>query len=347
MPSPSPATAQRRSALKGILATATAPALLTTASAQSKVTWRVQSHWPKASGSFSGSLIPLSKELEERTKGRFRLDPLGAGEIAKGSEIFNIVRRGVVQMGTTAPSYNPDESELMGQYFGIPGTLREPWEMMHLVKNLGLEAALNEQLKSKGVFMMAEKSYPTELVLKKKIQPGEDLSRIKIRSAGNLIDYFAGAGFVPQNIDGPELYQALATGVIDGAHWGAAVGALSMKFWEVAKFQMKPAVLIANDVFVVNLDAYNKLPEDLRDIFTMLVQERYFRRTVQYQHQEAVATNTGVSKMGVQLVTYPEEVQKRFAQASKDILAKDMAKGPKAKEMGEKLSSLMKDLGYI
>ncbi|GAA3989457.1 hypothetical protein GCM10022279_10710 [Comamonas faecalis] len=340
-------TSNRRNALKGVLAAAAAPAIITSAHAQAKVSWRVQSHWPKASGSFNGSLVPLAKELDERTKGRFKLQAMGAGEIAKGSEIFNIVRRGVVQMGSTAPSYNPDESELMNQYFGIPGTLRHPWEMMHLVKNLGLEAALNEQLKARGVFMMAEKSYPTELVLKKKIAPGEDLSRIKIRSAGNLVDYFAAAGFVPQNIDGPELYQALATGVIDGAHWGAAVGALSMKFWEVAKFQMKPAVLIANDVFVINLDAYNKLPDDLRETFTMLVQERYFRRTIEYQHQEAVATNTGVTKYGLELVPYPEDVQKRMAQASKDILAKDMAGGPKAKEMGEKLTALMKDLGYV
>lgn len=337
----------RRNALKGTLALAAAPAIVTSASAQAKVTWRVQSHWPKASGSFNASLVPLAKELEERTKGRFKLTLMGAGEIAKGGEVFNVVRRGVVQMGSTAPSYNPDESELMDQYFGMPGTLREPWEMAHLVKNLGLEATLNEQLKAKGVFMMAEKTYPTELVLKKKIKAGDDLSRIKVRSAGNLIDYLSAAGFVPQRIDGPELYQALATGVIDGAHWGAAVGALSMKLWEVAKFQMKPPILLANDVYVINLDAYNKLPEDLRSIFHGLLEERYFRRTVAYQHEEAQATNSGVSKMGVELVPFPDDVQKRMAQASKDILAKDMQKGAKAKEMGERLLGLMKDLGYV
>ncbi|AVO49276.1 ABC transporter substrate-binding protein [Melaminivora suipulveris] len=337
----------RRNALKGTLAAVAAPAIITSAHAQAKVTWRVQSHWPKASGSFTASLVPMAKELEERTKGRFKLTLMGAGEIAKGGEVFNVVRRGVVQMGSTAPSYNPDESELMDQYYGVPGTLREPWEMAHLIKNLGLEAALNEQLKAKGVFMMAEKTYPTELVLKKKIKAGDDLSRIKVRSAGSLIDYLSAAGFVPQRIDGPELYQALATGVIDGAHWGAAVGALSMKLWEVAKFQMKPPILLANDVYVINLDAYNKLPEDLRGIFHSLLEERYFRRTVAYQHEEAQATNTGVSKMGVELVQFPDEVQKRMAQASKDILAKDMNKGPKAKEMGDKLLGLMKDLGYV
>ena len=340
-------TPTRRTAIKGALALAAAPAIITSAHAQAKVTWRVQSHWPKASGSFTGSLVPMAKELEERTDGRFKMDLLGAGEIAKGGEVYNVVRKGVVQMGTTSPAYNPDENELMNMYMGIPGSVREPWQMMHLLKNIGLEAALNEQLKSKGVFMLCEKSYPTELVLKKKVDDDTDPSSIKVRSAGALIDYLAAAGFVPQRIDGPELYQALATGVVDGAHWGAAVGALSMKFWEVAKYHMKPSILIANDVFVVNLAAYNKLPDDLKLIFTSLLEERYYRRTAEYQQQEAVALSTGVQKLGVEVVEYPAAVQEKFAQASKAILDKEMAKGPVAKDMGEKLIAFMGELGYV
>ena len=88
----------RRNILKGTLAVAAAPAIITSARAQAKVTWKVQSHWPKASGSFDDSLGVLAKELEERTDGRFKLETLGAGEIAKGGEIYNIVRRGVVQI---------------------------------------------------------------------------------------------------------------------------------------------------------------------------------------------------------------------------------------------------------
>lgn len=42
----------------------------------------------------------------------------------------------------------------------------------------------------------------------------------------------------------------------------------------------------------------------------------------------------------------PDDVLAKFADASKAILAKEMDKGPKAKEMGDKLIGLMKDLGY-
>lgn len=337
----------RRGVLKGTLAVAAAPALISAARAQEKVRWKVQSHWPKASVSFEGSLTVLAKELERRTDGRFTMELLGAGEIAKGPEIFNVVRRGVVPMGTTNPGYNPTESELHGLYYGLPGTMRDPWELMHLSKNLGLEADLNELMHPKGVMYFADKAYPTELVLKKKIEPGANLGAVKVRSYGNTLEFLAAAGFAPQQVDGSELYQALATGVIDGAHWGAAQGALSLKLWEVAPVHMRPPLAISNDTWIVNVKAYEKLPPDLREAFTSVVNERYGLRSLEYKHLEAIALNTGIEKMGVTVEQFPDDIMARFAEASKTILAKEEAKGPKAKEYVGKLTDLMKDLGYV
>ena len=56
----------RRSILKGALVAAAAPALIGPALAQQKVSWKVQAHWPKASGSFNDSLGALAKELAAR-----------------------------------------------------------------------------------------------------------------------------------------------------------------------------------------------------------------------------------------------------------------------------------------
>lgn len=338
-----PKKTPRRTMLQGALALGAVPMIMTPARAQEKITWRVQSHWPKASSSFDDSLVPLASELEERTGGRFKLELLGAGEVAKGAEIFNMVNRGVIPMGTTAPAYNTQESELLNQYMGIPGALQEPWQMAYVTKILGLEAALNEDLKSRGknVFYMAEKVYPTELVLKKELKDGDDLGRVKIRSAGALIDYFNAAGFVPQQVDGPELYQALATGVIDGAHWGGAQGAMSMKLWEVAKFHMMPSVLLANDVFIVNTKAYDKLPDDLRAIFSTLLDSWYYRRTTEYQYKEMQAIKKGVDSFDVELAPYPQAAQEAFTKATTGILEKEKAAGPKAKDMANKLEAFM------
>jgi TRAP-type mannitol/chloroaromatic compound transport system substrate-binding protein len=337
----------RRNLLKGSLVAMAAPALIGSAMAQEKVTWKVQAHWPKASSSFNDGLGALATELEERTGGRFKLEMFGAGEIAKDREIYNIVRRGVVPMGTISPGYILGEAQAMGLLFGVPGTTRESWELVHLTKNLGIEKLVNEELRPKGVIIMSEKSYPTEVVLKRKISSASDLGSLKIRSSGTMLEYLAAAGSSPQQVAGPEIYQAISTGVVDGAHWGAAIGALSMKFWEVAPFHMKPALGFTNDAFIFNVAAVDKLPADLRLQLLSLVEERYFRRSVAYQHQEALALTTGTSKMKVEVVNWPDDVLKKFAEASKGILQKEAAKGERAAKGSEALTKLMTDLGYV
>ena len=336
----------RRTILKSSLVLAGAPAVIGTARAQSSVTWKVQAHWPKASASFKDSLEWFAAELGKRTDGRFKMQLFGAGELAKGPEIFNIVKRGVVEMGTLSASYIMGEAQAMGLAYGIPGSLLEPWEMSHYLKNLGGEALVNEELIPQGVIYRTEKAYVTELVVSKKIQTMDDFKSLKLRSAGTLLDLLAAAGASPTHIAGPELYQALSTGVVDGAHWGAAQGALTMKLWEVARYHMKPALGITTDAYVFNKAAVDKLPADLRLNLMSLADERFFSRTAEYQHKEAIALTKGRATMKVEVVQFPDAVKQKFAEASKTILAKEAAKGERAAKGAATLTALMKDLGY-
>ena len=94
----------RRALLRGAAVGAIAtPALVGKGLAQGQATWRVQAHWPKSSSSFDDSLQVIADLVEERTEGALKLELFGAGEFAKGPDIYNIVRRGVVPMGTIAP----------------------------------------------------------------------------------------------------------------------------------------------------------------------------------------------------------------------------------------------------
>lgn len=337
----------RRNALKSSLAiAAAAPAVIGTARAQSTVTWKVQAHWPKASASFKDSLEWFAAELGKRTGGRFKMQLFGAGELAKDREIYNITARGVVEMGTLSAAYILGEAQAMGLGYGVPGSLREPWELGHYLKNLGGEALINQELEPKGVIYRTEKAYTTELVVKKRINTMDDFRSLKLRSAGSMLDFLAAAGASPTQVAGPELYQALSTGVVDGAHWGAAQGALTMKLWEVARYHMKPALGITTDAYVFNKAAVEKLPADLRLQLMSLAEERFWSRTAEYQHKESIALTKGRTSMKVEVVQWPDAVQKKFDEASDMILAKETAKGELAAKGAAALKGLMKDLGY-
>jgi len=339
-------TVTRRAALAGGVALAAAPAVIGKAQAADKVTWKVQSHWPKASASYGDSLEVIAAELEEKTSGRFKLQLFGAGEFAKGGEIFNIVRRGVVEMGTISPGYILGEAPTAGLALGVPGTLREPWEFSHFLKNMGFEDMFNEDLAKHGVVSRAEKIYPTELVVSKPINSLEDFAKLKLRSSGSYLKYLEAAGASPQYIAGPELYQSVASGVVDGAHWGAAQGAQSMSLWEVAKFHMKPTMGLAMDTLIMNQGAVDALPEDLREDFFNLLDMRFWKRTTEYQYKEKVALSQGVAKLNVQVAQFPDAVLKKFAEASGAILDEERAKGGNATKAADMLVAFLQELGY-
>lgn len=337
----------RRTAIAGGMALFAAPAVIRNARAAESVTWKVQSHWPKASASFGDSLTLIAQDLEEATKGRFKLQLFGAGEFAKGREIFNIVRRGVVEMGTLSPGYILGEAPTAGLALGVPGTLREPWEFAHYLKNMGLEALFNEDLAQYGVTSRAEKVYPTELVVTKEVKSVDDFSKLKLRSSGSYLKFLEAAGASTQNIAGPELYQSLASGVVDGAHWGAAQGALSMSLWEVAKYHMKPTMGLAMDTLIMNQKAIDALPEDLREQFFHIVDLRFWKRTTEYQYKEQLALAKGVGSMNVKVARFPDDVVAKFSQASSTILKEEAAKGGNAAKGVEMLNEFMKNLGYV
>lgn len=338
----------RRAMLRGAaVATVATPALVGKAIAAGEVTWRVQAHWPKASSSFTDSLGVIATLLEEKTEGAFKLEPLGAGEFAKGPDIYNIVRKGVVPMGTISPSYINDQAEAATFIYGIPGTLREAWEMQHAVKNLGIEDLVNEELNADGVHLMSEKVLPTEMVVSKKIESAEDFKGLKIRSSGSMLDYLAAAGAAPQYIPGSELYQSLSSGVVDGAHWGAAIGAQSMSLWEVCKYHYKPVLAQTTDAFILNQDALEELPEDLRKALIETIETRFFLRSAEYQHREAIALAEGVANQGVEVVQLPDDVLEMLANASTKILETEGQKGERAAKAADVYRTLMKDMGYV
>lgn len=337
----------RRAALAGGAVLVAAPALVGKAQAAAKVTWKVQSHWPKASASYGDSLAKIAKELEETTEGQFKLQLHGAGEFAKGKEIFNIVKRGVVEMGTLSPGYIQGEAPTSGLALGVPGTFREPWEFMHFLKNMGFEALYNEDLAKHGVVCRAEKVYPTELVVSKPISSVADFKTLKLRSSGSYLKYLTAAGASPQYIAGPELYQSVASGVVDGAHWGAAQGAKSMSLWEVAKYHMKPTMGLAMDMLIMNQAAIDKLPKDLRKEFFNLVDRRFWKRSVEYQYKEIVALSEGVAKQNVKVSQFPDDVLKKFSEASQSILKEEASKGGNAKKGADMLVGFLKTLGYV
>ena len=332
-------------AVTGLIAASLAPAKV---AADETITWRVQSHWPSASSSYADSLETLKEKLYERTDGRLELELHEAGSLFGHDEIFSAVSRGTLDMGTISPAYEMDRISTAGIAFGLPNAFQETWEAVHFFKEMGFEDMIREEAAEYDVAYFTEKVYATEMVLSDRVESLDDFEAMNIRSSGVLQSFLTEAGAAASEIPGEELYQALQTGTVDGAHWGAVQGAMSMSLYEVAPYHVRPPLNIGGiDAYIISQDSLDELPDDIRNTVEVTIEEQFWRRTNEYIYKEEAALAHSKEEYGVEVIELPEDVQDAMLEAAVTVWDDQAEESEKAAEAVEMMEELLAELGHL
>ncbi len=328
--------------LTGILVISNQPAM----AAEKVIKWRCQVHWPTASSSYKASLLVVIERLKKRTNGRLIIEPFAGGALVPAKEIFNAVKRGMIPIAITSAAYPRDQIPLMNVASGLPCNFGNVWEAVYFYRWLGFEQMLKDECAKHGLLYYTDKVYPTELSLKKPVKSLADFKGLKLRSSGILQVFLTSIGAAASYLPGAEIYPALASGVVEGVHWGAVQGSYSMKFYELNKYHLRPALNIAGtDIWLINKKALSKIPEDIQKILLSTLDEHFFLRTNQYIYLEDKTLSKAQKEQGVKLITLPpEEYAKMQVEARKmwDEVAK---KGPQCAKAVQMLKDFNKSMG--
>ncbi|MGE5254557.1 MAG: TRAP transporter substrate-binding protein DctP [Planctomycetaceae bacterium] len=326
--------------------------LATTASAQQPAgkvfKWKFQSHWPAASASFKPLKKFFDEDLKKLTGGRLEITLFPAAALVPTKELFDATRKGTVEGGTGSPAYWMTIVPIAGVSGNCPMTFRETWEGLYFHYVMGFEDMLKEAHAQHNILYYTEKIYPTAMIGKKPIRKIEDFKGYKIRSSGAIADMLRDLGAAPTMVQGSELYLSLQTGVVEGAHWGAAQGALTMKLCEVAKYYIQPNLAMSGtDVIIINKDAFNALPKDLQIILDLALKERVWHRSHEYIMGEMNAQEPMKKKYGVKVVTLQPEDQKKMMKVAMKEWDKVAAKSERAGKAIAMLKDFLRKLDYI
>lgn len=312
------------------------------------IEWTLQAHLPTGSGSWQDSVVAVKEKLYERTDGRLNIKLHAAGSLFGAKEIFPAVKRGVIEIGYTSPAYLMSYIPTAGLAFSVPGAFQNVWEAQYFWTHLGFESLIREEAAEEGIAYFTDKLYPTEMVLKKPVDSLEDFSSLKIRSAGLLQSFVSEVGAAATYVPGPEIYQALSTGVVDGAHWGAAQEANALSLYEVAKYHVRPALGIGGvEAFIINQKALDALPDDIREIVVETLDEHFWERTNEYLYQETLMLKQLEASQGVKVIELPQAVQDRMWQVGEKLRQEEAKKSDRAAEAVERLDGFLRKLGRI
>jgi len=310
--------------------------------------WRFQSHWPAASASFKPLKKYFDEDLKKLTGGRLEITLYPAAALVPTKELFDACRKGTVDGGTGSGAYWMTIVPIAAVPGNCPMTFREPWEGLYFHFVLGFEDMLKDAHSKFNMLYYTEKIYPTAMIGKKPIRKIEDFKGYKIRSSGAIADMLKELGAATSLIPGEELYLALQTGVVEGAHWGAAQGALTMKLCEPAKYYIQPNLAMSGtDAIIINKDAFNALPKDLQVALDLALKERVWRRTHEYIVDEIDALNTMKKNFKVTVSTLSPGDQKKMMKVAMMQWDKVAAKDASAAKAVGMLKDFIKKLGYI
>ena len=231
--------------------------------------WKLVTSWPKNYPGLGSAPENFAKMVETMSNGRLQIKVFGAGQLVPALEVFDAVSQGTAEMGHGAAYYWTGKAKATAFFTSIPYGLnaQEMNGWLHYGGGLELWRELYEPF---NLVPYAGGSTGVQMAgwFNREINSMEDIKGIKMRIPGLGGDVITRAGGVSVTLPGGELYTAMQTGVIDATEWVGPYNDLAFGFHQVAKYYYYPGWHEPGPIleFIVNKQALESLPEDLRAI---------------------------------------------------------------------------------
>jgi TRAP-type mannitol/chloroaromatic compound transport system substrate-binding protein len=306
--------------------------------AQQKIVWKVQSAWP-ASNLLHISAVEMAKMIEEMSGGRFKWEMSGAGTIVGSFEVLDAVNRGLIDATHAWPGYWAGKNSAAGLFSPGPGGPfgmdREEY-LAWLFAGGGLELynqMLQKELKMNVIVPVFTTSLPYWEPLgwfKKPFASLDDLRKMKFRTSGLGMEMMKGMGVSVVTLAGGEVVPALERGTVDGAEWAIPSHDIMMGFQNVTKNYYMPDLRqpASYQEIIVNRAKWDALPKDLQAIVKYAGMAEIIRMTAYSVDQDSKAAEDLEKKFGVKIQRTPDDVLKAQVVAIDKVYEAEAQKNP-------------------
>lgn len=222
-----------------------------------------------------GQAAEKFKQLaEERTKGRVKVEIYPNSQLYKDKEELEALQMGSVQMLAPITSKFGPMGLREFEVFDLPYMFTSE-AALHKVTRGPIGKDLLKKLETKGVVGLGfwDNGFRV-LSANKPLRKPADVKALKIRINSSKVNEatIRAVGGLPQTMAFSEVYQALQTGVVDGAD-GNVSNLFTQKQYEVQKYVIDTRHTYSGYAVVVNKKFWDGLPPDIRTILTEVMAE--------------------------------------------------------------------------
>lgn len=278
------------------------------------IEWQMATSWPPNPDSIFWSAQLVAERVAALTSGKFRIHPRAAGELAPGLEVLNVVEEGTVPIGHTVSHYYAARGAVTAFGAGLPFGLTARQQNAWLYEAGGLNMLQEAYAARFNIvqFPVGNSGVQMGGWFNKEINSVADLIGLKMRIPGFGGQVLQRLGVTPQLLPVGEIFEALKTGAIDAAEWVGPEEDERLKLHEAAAFYYYPGWWDPGssvEIFI-NLDEWNGLPEQFREVLKTAAAEANLRVMARYDARNPAALSRLVNDAGVTLLPFPDDVMK-------------------------------------
>lgn len=267
------------------------------------------------------------KEITEKSNGRMSVKVYYAADLPlKSTEFLKVVGGNYIQAGYSGAGYMQGDLPQLTVYQN-PFFIKTPyWDnLFKIIDDPQMKANRDAGFaKVNCIELSAYSGEENVLLTKFPVDEASDLAGKKLRAwATELGDLWKALGASASTIAFGELYLSLSSGLVEGDS-NTLTTVKGQKLWEVVKYILDAPIICSYASAVVNKDAYNALPADLR----MIVDEATvkFTKNVREEYLSAWKSNLPLAQQnGMQLMSLKPGELDKIIQVAKPLWIKKAA----------------------
>ena len=319
------------------------------ASAEQGIQWKAHAMWPPANSLYK-AFEKFCNNVGVMTKGGLQIKPYPAGAIVPNTEALDALKYDTIQAMYMFAAIWAGREPAFALLGDLPGAWSEAWEVDSFFYEGGGLDLLNELYSKYGVYCVGVSFYGRNesLISTKPFGKLTDLKGLKLRAPEGMASrLFAKLGASVVVLPASELYTSMDKGLVDGGDLSTLSLNKDFGIYPVAKYTVYPGwhSLPTLD-FVVNAKAWEKLPNDIKQIVRTAWRE-FALDSAEITNLQDVKVLPQIKKMGVTVQQWSEEDLVKVRKLARECWEEEAQKSPMAKKVYEAYMSWLKILGRV
>jgi TRAP-type mannitol/chloroaromatic compound transport system substrate-binding protein len=314
-------------------------AAISTAQAQGRVKWKMQSAFGGTLPHLGTSGVRFSENIKRLSADKLQIKFYEPGALVPALECFDAASKGSVESCWTTPGYHTGKLGSGVAFFTAVPFGPQLGEFLAWKWHGGGNEIRDKKYGEFGLtavdcFCIGPE---TSGWFKEPVNSLEDLKGMKMRFFGLGARVMQKMGVSTQLLAGADIYPALEKGVIDATEFSMPDIDQNLGFYQIAKNNYYPGwhQQISCSELLMNRDAFNALPDTYKAMIEIAAGESVIATYANTEAKNPAAMNNMLSKFGVTNRRWDDATLAKFEAAWQEVVKEESAKDPFFKEIAE------------